>query len=212
MRVVRQGDGEIIRDSAEGRAEILSDHPSANVTLFRFAPRREGAALHVHRSHTDCFFVLDGELELRIGPEGTPKRLGPGELAKVPPLVVHGFANTSDADARFLNCHLPGKGFADFMRGLRDGEKRAYDQFEPPDDGGRDPRATSVGSVVDPFRIEELGPSDPLRGDADGCCAFILEGTVEVVGESYSEGAWLELDGAEAVSASDTAKLLVLTP
>lgn len=60
-----------------------------------------------------------------------------GSLAIVPPLVVHGFRNGSDAEVRYLNLHAPGRGFADFMRALRDGRPAAYDQWDPPPDGGR---------------------------------------------------------------------------
>jgi len=62
-----------------------------------------------------------------------------GSLALVPPLVVHGFRNGSDADVRYLNLHAPGRGFADYMRALRDGRPAAYDQWDPPPDGGRPP-------------------------------------------------------------------------
>ena len=53
-------------------------------------------------------------------------------VALVPPLVVHGFRNASDADARYLNFHAPGRRFADYMRGLRDGRPFTYDQEPPP--------------------------------------------------------------------------------
>ena len=58
-----------------------------------------------------------------------------GSLARVPPMVVHGFRNASDADFRYLNFHAPGSGFADYMRALRDGRKLAYDQHDPPAEG-----------------------------------------------------------------------------
>ncbi len=35
-----------------------------------------------------------------------------GTLARVPPDVVHGFRNGSDAELRYLNLHAPGQGFA----------------------------------------------------------------------------------------------------
>ena len=55
----------------------------------------------------------------------------------MPPDVVHGFRNASDADMRYLNFHAPGCRFADYMRSLRDGEPLVYDQHDPPADGGR---------------------------------------------------------------------------
>ena len=64
--------GELIGDSADRRVEILSDEPSLHATWSRFGPGRAGADLHVHREHTDCFYVLDGELTLRLGLEDEP--------------------------------------------------------------------------------------------------------------------------------------------
>ena len=65
-------------------------------------------------------------------------RASAGTLVCVPPLVVHGFRNASDAPMRYLNLHAPGVGFATYMRGgLRDGVKVVYDQEDPP--AGRPP-------------------------------------------------------------------------
>jgi mannose-6-phosphate isomerase-like protein (cupin superfamily) len=68
-----------------------------------------------------------------------------GTLARVPPLVVHGFRNGSDAEVRYLNFHAPGQGFAAFMRALRDGRTLSYDQEPPPPDGGRPTTEAVVG-------------------------------------------------------------------
>lgn len=77
---------------------------------------------------------------------GAPLRASPAwPLARVPPLVVHGFRNGSDAEVRYLNFHAPGQGFADFMRGLRDGRKIAWDEGPPLPDGGRPATDAVVG-------------------------------------------------------------------
>ena len=135
----------MIGDSADRRVEILSDADAVHATWSRFGPGREGADLHVHRRHTDLFYVLDGELTVRLGPAGDPRTVPPGALVRVPPLVVHGFRNASDAELRYLNLHAPGLGFADYLRAVRDGRTLAYDQEEPPADGGRSPAEASIG-------------------------------------------------------------------
>ena len=129
--------GELIGDAPDRRVEMLSDVDALHATWSRFAAGRDGADLHVHRRHADLFYVLEGELTLRLGPAGDEVVLPARTLALVPPLVVHGFRNGSDADVRYLNLHAPGRGFADFMRALRDGRPAAYDQWDPPEDGGR---------------------------------------------------------------------------
>jgi thiamine-phosphate pyrophosphorylase len=59
---------------------------------------------HVHRVHTDVFYVLEGELEFRLGDETV--RVPAGSCVAAPPGVVHGFRNPGGA--RFLNLHAPG--------------------------------------------------------------------------------------------------------
>ena len=138
--VVAPREGEVVGDSPQRRLEILSEHDDLHATWSRFAARREGADLHVHRRHCDVFYVLEGELTLRLGVDDEQVAAPAGTLALVPPLVVHGFRNASAADVRYLNLHAPGMRFADYLRALRDGRTLAYDQEEPPPDGGR-PRA-----------------------------------------------------------------------
>ncbi len=137
--VVGPGEGEIVGDAPDRRVDILCDDDALHATWSRFAAGRDGADLHVHRRHTDLFYVLEGELTIRLGPQGEAVAVPVGTLARIPPLVVHGFRNASAADVRYLNLHAPGRGFADYMRALRDGRTGAYDQHTPPPDGGRAP-------------------------------------------------------------------------
>ncbi|HSC90518.1 MAG TPA: cupin domain-containing protein [Gaiellaceae bacterium] len=139
------GGGEVVGDSPERRVEILSDDATLNATWARIGPRRDGADLHVHHRHTDLFYVLEGELTVRLGPADEGVVVPAGTLARVPPLVVHGFRNGSDTEARYLNFHAPGLRFADYLRALRDGRDFAYDQHPPPPDGGQPPSEAVVG-------------------------------------------------------------------
>jgi len=147
LAVIPPGGGEVIGDSPERRVEILCDDDALHATWSRFGPGRDGADLHVHRRHTDLFFVLSGELTVRLGPAGDPVGVPAGALVRVPPLVVHGFRNAADAELRYLNFHTPGVGFADYMRALRDGRTLVYDQEDPPADGGRAPADAVIGGA-----------------------------------------------------------------
>ena len=137
--------GELVGDSPDRRVEILSDDDTVHVTWSRFGARREGADLHVHRRHTDLFYVLEGELTLRLGAEEERVVVPAGTLARMPPLVVHGFRNGTDAILAYLNFHAPGQGFAEFMRAARDGRTRLYDQEPPPADGTRPTTEARIG-------------------------------------------------------------------
>ena len=103
------------------------------VTWFRYAPGEKGPDPHVHHHHTDAFYVLEGEIEVSLGPDLETLRAIPGSFAGAPPNVVHTFRNASDATAIFLNLHAPSSGFGDHIRG----KDLPFDQHEPPADGGR---------------------------------------------------------------------------
>jgi mannose-6-phosphate isomerase-like protein (cupin superfamily) len=163
--VLAPGAGEIVGDAADRRVEILSDHEALSVTWSMFGPHREGADLHVHRSHTDLFYVLEGELTIRLGLEDRPAVVPAGTLARVPPLVVHGFRNGSDEEVRYLNLHAPGQRFADYMRGIRDGRPFSYDQHPPPPDGGRPPAEVVIGG--DAVVSDGPGPRVALLADVE---------------------------------------------
>ena len=179
--LVPGGGGEIVGDSRTRRVEILSDADQLNATWSRFGPHRVGAELHIHRRHSDLFYVLEGELTVRLGLADDGVVVPAGTLARVPPLVVHGFRNGSDADVRYLNFHAPGQLFADYLRAMRDGRDFSYDQHPPPPDGGRAPTDAVVGGgelVADRpglkvtllADVEEIGisevSSDPGRPSA----------------------------------------------
>ena len=157
--------GEIIGDSSDRRVEILSDHETLHATWSRFGPHREGADLHVHRLHTDLFYVLEGELTVGFGIEDEGVLVPAGTVACVPPLVVHGFRNERDVELRYLNFHAPGVGFADYLRALRDGRTVSFDQHPPPSDGGRPRTEAVVGS--DGFVSERPGMRIALLADVD---------------------------------------------
>jgi quercetin dioxygenase-like cupin family protein len=128
------GQGETVTNRRERTLRILAELDELIVTWFRYEPGEKGPDPHVHRLHTDAFYVLEGELEFGLGPEVQPVTGGMGTLAAAPPNVVHTFRNASDSTAIFLNVHAPSMGFGDHIRGKTD---MGFDQFEPPPGGGR---------------------------------------------------------------------------
>jgi len=133
------GEGETVVDRPERTLRILAELDEIIVTWFRYEPGEKGPEPHVHHRHTDAFFVLEGELEVGLGPDVRWLTASPGTLAAAPPDVVHTFRNSSDASAIFLNLHAPSMGFGDHIRG----RSESFDQFDPPADGGR-PLADAV--------------------------------------------------------------------
>lgn len=128
--------GETITDTERRNVVLLVDREELSITRSRYAPGERGPDPHVHREHTDSFYVLEGELAFRLGPDGQDLRVPAGTFVAVPPNLVHSFQNAGGTDARFLNFHTPDGGFARYMRDLRDGNEASFDSFDPPPDGG----------------------------------------------------------------------------
>jgi quercetin dioxygenase-like cupin family protein len=213
--VVPPSGGEVVGDSPDRRVEILGEHEGLHATWSRFGPRREGADLHIHRRHTDCFYVLAGELTLRLGVSDDQVAVPAGTLARVPPYAVHGFRNATDGELRYLNLHAPGVGFADYMRAMRDGRPMTYDQEPPPAErivptpeamiGGAEMLSDGVTLLAD---VEALGIAE-LRGSPGGRpipphvherhveSLYVLEGELSLsAGDEtvvVGEGTWVEL-------------------
>jgi len=130
--VVRRAGGEegdTITNRPNRRATVLVETDELTISEFDYGPGERGAQRHVHREHGDAFLVMDGEFTFHFH-DGSHALPG-GTLLVMPPNVVHGFDNDSDASARCFNFHLPSFGFADYMRG----KNTEFDQFDPPGDG-----------------------------------------------------------------------------
>jgi quercetin dioxygenase-like cupin family protein len=198
--VIPPGGGEIVGDSPDRRVEILSDHPALHATWSRFGPGRDGADPHVHRLHTDLFYVLAGELTVRLGVEGDEIAVPKGRLVHVPPMVVHGFRNASDAELRYLNLHAPGVGFADYMRGLRDGRRVPFDQKPPPAEGIRPASEAVIGEPVadtGELAIAELTGGRRPRSDRELLALYVLEGELIITAGGQEveapAGSWVDI-------------------
>jgi mannose-6-phosphate isomerase-like protein (cupin superfamily) len=217
MKVIPPRAGEVIGDSPDRRVELLSDVDSLHATWSRFGPRRAGANLHIHHHHSDLFFVLAGELTVKLGPEGDETVAPVGTLVRIPPLVVHGFRNGSDAEVRYLNFHAPGRGFADYMRGLSD-----FDQDDPPPDGGRPASEASItdgeGLLSESDEITVAVHRDGGESDGDGDASrYVLEGELVVtVGDGEvraTEGTWVQVPaGVPHTISGDARYVEVRTP
>jgi mannose-6-phosphate isomerase-like protein (cupin superfamily) len=67
--------------------------------------RTAGPPLHVHRSHDEAFFVLEGTLTFAVDDE--EHDLGQGDFAWAPRGSRHTFANRQDEPVRFLGFCFP---------------------------------------------------------------------------------------------------------
>jgi hypothetical protein len=96
---------------------------------------------------------MQGEVTFELGAGAERLSLPAGGFVAIPPNVPHGFLNDGTAESAWLNFHTPDTGFADYLRGLRDGVKVPFDSFDWPVEGGR-PAADAI--VVGPGEGERL--------------------------------------------------------
>src|SRR5437667_12426733 len=86
-------EGEAFTDKPNRELRLLCAHELLTVSWFRYGPGERGADPHVHREHSDGFYVLDGEITVRLGREQEPTVATAGTLVVIPPCVIHSFDN-----------------------------------------------------------------------------------------------------------------------
>jgi quercetin dioxygenase-like cupin family protein len=157
VNVVAPGAGETIRPGFEIKVAL----PELVLTEAVYAAGARGPDPHVHHDHADSFFVLEGQLEWRVGP-GLEAHAGTaGSFVSVPPDVLHTFHNPGPGETRFLNLHAPGLGFERYLRG----EFPEFDQHYLPE-----------GSGLDPADVIVLGPGEGEQLELGGSSATIKVG------------------------------------
>ena len=79
-------------------------------------PGPGGAKPHFHRTFSESFFVLDGEVQLYDGEQW--RASVPGDFVHVPEGGLHGFRNDSDDPASLLILFTPGAPREAYFEGL----------------------------------------------------------------------------------------------
>jgi len=127
---------ELILHNERREISLLLAAEHLSLTHGSCAPGERVASRHIHRQHTDAFYVLEGELTFEIGTGPETVKIGAGSLVAAPAGVAHALRNAGRQRARWLTIHAADGGFADFMRGLRDGVQIDWDIAPVPADGG----------------------------------------------------------------------------
>jgi mannose-6-phosphate isomerase-like protein (cupin superfamily) len=115
--LVAPGEGRFIAIGSTGagirvKASEAETGGLCSVWEGRIEPGTVGATPHFHRERDEFFYVLEGEMVLRIGEES--HTVGAGAFAFVPRETIHGFHNASSSPARGLVMHHPA-GFEHYL-------------------------------------------------------------------------------------------------
>jgi uncharacterized cupin superfamily protein len=119
--VVAPGEGRFIAVGSSGtgvmvKAAERETDGLCSVWEGRIPVGMVGAAPHYHRERDEFFYVLEGELVLRIGDETQTARAG--TFAFIPRGTIHGFHNQSSDSATLLVMHHPA-GFEHYFEELQ---------------------------------------------------------------------------------------------
>lgn len=119
--VVAPGDGRFIAVGSAGAGvtvKVSAAETDGLCTVWegRVPPGMVGAGPHCHHGRDEFFYVLEGELVLRIGTESRTARAG--TFAFVPRDTIHGFHNASEKSATLLVVHHPA-GFEQFLEEMQ---------------------------------------------------------------------------------------------
>src|SRR3982751_2138108 len=97
---------------------------------YRVAPHSAGAAPHYHRTFSESFYVLTGELTIFADGRWQPYR--PGDFALVHEAGVHGFRNDGDEETSFLILFAPGIARENFFAEMAELRNRGHGPAEMP--------------------------------------------------------------------------------
>ena len=119
--VVAPGEGRFIAVGSTGAGVTVKASEAETGGLYtvwegRVGPGTVGAGPHYHRGRDEFFYVLEGEVVLRIGDER--HTAGAGTFAFIPRETIHGFHNASSENATILVVHHPA-GFERFLEEMQ---------------------------------------------------------------------------------------------
>ena len=121
---------EVVTDEPDHQIVIKVDRPEFMLAEMLRPPDADGKGtpLHIHKKHSDAYYVLEGTLTVTV--DGANRGLGVGDFVLVPPGVPHCFVNSSGAPVRFLTVHAPSGRFADFLRAMARGDRVDPAEFD----------------------------------------------------------------------------------
>jgi quercetin dioxygenase-like cupin family protein len=115
-----------IDNGDRGGARYLATGVSTNgeLGLYRWemGPQPSGPSGHFHRTISESFYVLSGEVRLFDGDSWRTGR--PGDFLFIPPGGIHGFRNESGRPATMLILFTPGAPREDYFETLADAARR----------------------------------------------------------------------------------------
>ena len=77
-----------------------------SISEWWLEPHSSGPGAHSHEANDDIFYVIEGTARFLLGDKWIEAQKG--TFVRVPPGVVHDFANETDSRMGLLNIYVPG--------------------------------------------------------------------------------------------------------
>lgn len=126
------GEPDLVLGTTDVQYLATSARTSGQFGLYRWdmGAQPRGARPHFHRSFSESFFVLSGQVEIYDGESWRQGRSG--DFAFVPEGGIHGFRNSSGEPASMLILFAPGaprEAYFEGLAALADGPQRTQEEL-----------------------------------------------------------------------------------
>ena len=135
------------------RIKVGGDQTNGEYSIVdHLAPSGWESPFHVHHAEDELFHIIEGEIEVCYGTDGTDRlQAGPQDTVMLPRDVPHGFRVVSDEPCRML-VHATPAGFEEFVAAAGQPAERLV----IPDPA--EPAAEALSAVAEEYDIDILGP------------------------------------------------------
>ncbi len=181
VRLVRNGEGETVTDSAARAVRIVADDPSLAMTHSTYPSGECGVRVRTYRHRADAWWILDGALTFTCGVPGsmTEVEVEAGGFVLIPPMLPHAIENRGPREARSLTFHAPNGGFADHVRARGSDRRRGVADVGSRDSPTENDSPLASALILDPGAGNRLsfGADHQIVikcGGADGMGSLIL--------------------------------------
>lgn len=123
------------RDETDGRYDFV---------VSTVEPGSAVVPLHVHHEHDEAIYVIEGEIEARVGDEA--KRLTPGSFLMMPASIPHTWRNAAAEPSRFVCLFSPG------------GHVGVLEELAQLEASEVEPGPESFAPILNRYDIEIVGP------------------------------------------------------
>jgi mannose-6-phosphate isomerase-like protein (cupin superfamily) len=107
-QILAPGEGKVIAlPGVTAVFKAVNDRKPGNFVVLELTadPGFAGPRPHIHHTHEELFYVLEGEFDFFV--DGEIRRVGAGSFVNVPPGVMHDFRNPGTGPARWLGIASP---------------------------------------------------------------------------------------------------------